>query len=186
MGTRWGLSLETATLKPVHPLQMSHLWMLVHPPPLSCREGEHSLLHFGCLPAHHLGTAKAGRAPGPTPAAGWGCRKGVPSKTGGLGHSSPPRCQGKRCHPPLAPAPHPPAAWHACSQASEGGKEGWGGCTPLPPSASYSRCMGGTGSPPEAGPIPGSPWGVQCGMLVGALGAQASLRVTMATAASPR
>lgn len=155
-GTRRGLSLETATLKPAHPLQTSHLWMLVHPP-LSCREGEHPLLHFGCLPAHHLGTAKAGQAPGPTPAACWGCKKGVPSKAGGLGHSSPPRCQGKRCHPPLAPAPRPPAVWHACSQASEGGKQAGGGCTPLPPLPPTAGARGGQGLPQKPAPSPVHP-----------------------------
>lgn len=148
------------------------LWWVLAAPQATRRENGPGTISaaFWLPPSMSLGTARAGLAPSPAsaahPAAGrlwlWvrrGARDDARRKMEGPAQTSPPHCQERHFHPPLAPAPHRPAAWHACSQASVEGGSGLGwGCGECPltrhPSSSYSKgrcpldgCTGGWGSP---------------------------------------
>lgn len=137
-----------------------------------------------------------------------GARDDARGKMEGPAQTSPPHCQEMHFHPPLAPAPRRPAAWHACSQASAkgGSRLGWacGGCPltryPLqllqqgqvPTQWMHGRPgqplkpLAVAGPPPGAVPSPRWPQEEQGELLVGSLGAHAgaSLYVTMAAVAS--
>ncbi|KAI6063071.1 26S proteasome non-ATPase regulatory subunit 2 [Aix galericulata] len=101
-----------------------------------------SLQHFGRVPAPLLLPPPKGCGQVGAVGSMGGVQEGIWGFGGGPG--SPPRCRGRRCHPPWAPAPRPPAAWHACSRASAGAHSGLGG-------------SGGPGSGGDEKPAP--PWG---------------------------